>query len=524
MPENPLIDTLREAVAVSPDNIPLRRHFAQTLLSSGYAADAEAEFRATIALAGNILDAAEDLQNGLLGALYRQGKSSEALLILQEIKDSGAAPLSPTLMAQRARLLADTGQIPLAIGEYLQAIDADPSVADPELSAALGLASNAPPAPDAERPPPAPTPPQSTASDLQEGVTPISDLNFSQTETGDEWEGEGAGEGEDVSVADDVEAWIRLGADGERIDVEASADDYDDDDDESEGEELERPKINFTDVGGMQQVKEEIDIKIIQPLLHPELYEAYGKSAGGGILMYGPPGCGKTHLARATAGEVRAQFISVGINDVLDMYFGNSEQKLHELFNLARSHTPCVLFFDEVDALGASRTDMRQSTGRHLINQFLSELDGVNTSNDGVLILAATNAPWHLDSAFRRPGRFDRIVFVPPPDDVARGEILRILLHGKPIEKMDFDKLGKKLKDLSGADLKAVVDTAIEAKLREAMQKGKPSPLTTRDMQQAAKRIKPTTKEWFQSARNYALYSNESGLYDDILEYLNIKR
>src|SRR5439155_12031124 len=196
---------------------------------------------------------------------------------------------------------------------------------------------------------------------------------------------------------------------------------------------------NFQDVGGMGHVKEEIRMKIIHPLTHPELYKAYGKAIGGGILMYGPPGCGKTHLARATAGEVHAGFIAVGINDVLEMWIGQSERNLHETFERARAHKPCVLFFDEVDALGASRSDLRHSTGRQLINQFLAELDGVQSSNDGVLILAATNAPWHLDAAFRRPGRFDRIVFVPPPDAPARAAILRILLKGKPVQTPDLD-------------------------------------------------------------------------------------
>src|SRR5207253_50493 len=143
----------------------------------------------------------------------------------------------------------------------------------------------------------------------------------------------------------------------------------------------------FKDVGGMDTLKDEIRMKIIHPLEHPELYQAYGKTVGGGILMYGPPGCGKTHLARATAGEVRAGFLAVGINDVLDMWIGQSERNLHELFERARANRPCVLFFDEVDALGASRSDLRQSGGRHQINQFLAELDGIKSSNEGVLIL-----------------------------------------------------------------------------------------------------------------------------------------
>jgi SpoVK/Ycf46/Vps4 family AAA+-type ATPase len=286
--------------------------------------------------------------------------------------------------------------------------------------------------------------------------------------------------------------------------------------------EIERPKINFNDVGGMEKVKEEIRLKIIHPLTHADLYAAYGKPIGGGILMYGPPGCGKTYLARATAGEIKAAFISVGINDVLDMWIGNSERNLHSLFEQARQHKPCVLFFDEVDALGASRADMRQHAGRQLINQFLSEMDGVKSSNEGVLILAATNAPWHLDSAFRRPGRFDRVLFVPPPDAAARASVLRLQCKGKPMEEVDFDHLGKKTENFSGADLKAVVDVAIERKLQEALKTGVPKPLSTKDLAAAAGTLKPTTKEWFATARNYALYSNQGGIYDDILQHLKM--
>lgn len=285
---------------------------------------------------------------------------------------------------------------------------------------------------------------------------------------------------------------------------------------------IERPKITFAEVGGMDAVKEEIQLKIIHPLTHAELYQAYGKTVGGGILMYGPPGCGKTYLARATAGEIKAAFLAVGINDVLDMWIGNSERNLHSLFEQAREHKPCVLFFDEVDALGASRADMRQHAGRQLINQFLAEMDGVKQSNEGVLVLAATNAPWHLDSAFRRPGRFDRVLFVPPPDAAARAAILRLHCKGKPVEEIDYERLGKKTEHFSGADLKAVVDVAVEAKLKTALKEGVPKPLTTSDLLGAASKLKPTTREWFATARNYALYSNQGGMYDDILPYLKL--
>ncbi|MBN8247636.1 MAG: ATP-binding protein, partial [Verrucomicrobia bacterium] len=290
---------------------------------------------------------------------------------------------------------------------------------------------------------------------------------------------------------------------------------------ESEAE-VERPRATFADVGGMEDLKEEIRLKIIHPLSHADLFKAYGKKVGGGVLLYGPPGCGKTHLARATAGEVRAGFIVVSIHDVLDMWIGNSERNLHGLFEQARRNAPCVLFFDEVDALGASRADMKTSAGRHLINQFLSELDGVRSSNEGVLILGATNAPWHLDSAFRRPGRFDRILFVPPPDTAARAAILRLQLRGKPASDLEIEPVARKCEGFSGADLKAVVDLTVENKLRDALKRGTPEPIRTRDLLAAAAALRPTTREWFATARNYALYSNQGGVYDEILKYLKL--
>ena len=444
------VQSLREAIKLSPDNLPLRLHLAGTLAGFGRHDEAEKEYRQALSLAPD--DTRPKL--GLATCFYQQGKNSAALVIVEELIKSPTAPAAVHVLF--ARLLLRAGDVERAVRQYKRALDVDPSAADAELAARLGVR--------AERP-------GDDDRDVVDGKVRAT------------WDG-GPGAGE---------------------------------------VEVERPKVNFQHVGGMDALKEEIRLKIIHPLEHPELYKAYGKTVGGGILMYGPPGCGKTHLARATAGEIRAGFLSVGISDVLDMWIGNSERNLHELFEQARRNTPCVLFFDEVDALAASRADMRHSGARHLINQFLAELDGMNAGNEGVLILAATNAPWHVDAAFRRPGRFDRILFVPPPDAPARASILRILARGKPLDPaLDFDHVAKKSEAFSGADLKAVVDLAVENKLREAMKSGVPSPLTTKDLLAAASTIKPSTREWFSTARNYALYSNQGGTYDDILKYLKM--
>ncbi|HRP05518.1 MAG TPA: ATP-binding protein, partial [Opitutaceae bacterium] len=164
------------------------------------------------------------------------------------------------------------------------------------------------------------------------------------------------------------------------------------------------------------------------------------------------------------------------------------------------------------------------SGGRQLINQFLSELDGVQSSNEGVLILAATNAPWHIDAAFRRPGRFDRIIFVPPPDFKARVEIVRLQLQGKPMDLIDYDVIARKTDGFSGADIKAAIDLAIEARLRDALKTGQVKPMLEGDLLAAVKKLRPTTREWFETARNHALYANQSGLYDDVLTFLGVKK
>ena len=179
-----------------------------------------------------------------------------------------------------------------------------------------------------------------------------------------------------------------------------------------------------------------------------------------------------------------------------------------------------MLFFDEVDALAADRGAFRNSAGRSVINQFLAEMDGLNANNEGVLILAATNTPWHVDPAFRRPGRFDDVLFVPPPDPAARVAILRVLLRDRPVGDIDLERLASRTADYSGADLRGVVERALTRKLGAAIKDGQIRPLTTTDILDAARGFTPTTAEWFATVRNYLLYANQSGLYDPVRPYL----
>lgn len=282
--------------------------------------------------------------------------------------------------------------------------------------------------------------------------------------------------------------------------------------------------LKLADVAGMEQVKRRLNLAFLAPLRNPEMMKMYGKTLRGGLMLYGPPGCGKTFIARATAGEMGARFVSVGLADVLDMYLGQSERNLHEIFETARRNAPCVLFFDEIDALGRKRSQMRNSAGREAVNQLLAELDSVGNDNRGVFVLAATNHPWDVDSALRRPGRLDRTLLVLPPDAPAREAVLRYHVTGKPVEALDFAWLAGKTEGYSGADLAHLCESAAELAMEEAMASGKPRPLALADFKKALKDVKPSTRAWLETARNYAMFANEGGAYDELLDYLRAAR
>lgn len=282
-----------------------------------------------------------------------------------------------------------------------------------------------------------------------------------------------------------------------------------------------RDVVTFDDVGGLDPLKKRIRRRVILPLKKPGLFQRFRRKAGGGILLYGAPGCGKTLMARAIAGECGFPFYDVKISDVLDMWIGSSEQRLAGIFQTARAHAPSVLFFDEVEALGAQRRAQQNSAISNLVSHFLNELDGYSAANDGVLVLAATNVPWAVDAAFRRPGRFDRVLFVPPPDRQAREAILYIHLRDRPVaESVNVRELARKTSGFSGADLQNLVETAVDEAIAESIDEAREVSLSPRHFTAALEEVRSTTSEWLTTARNYAKYSNEGGQYDEVLDFL----
>jgi AAA+ superfamily predicted ATPase len=294
--------------------------------------------------------------------------------------------------------------------------------------------------------------------------------------------------------------------------------------DEARAYDAEPAGLTLSDVAGLTEVKQRLEAAFLAPMRNPELRKLYGKSLRGGLLLYGPPGCGKTFIARAVAGEIGARFITVSFADLIDMFVGRSERNIHELFEVARRNAPCVLFLDEVDAIGQKRSQLRNTPMRSAVNQLLLELDDVASDNTGVFLLAATNHPWDVDSALRRPGRFDRTLLVLPPDGPAREGVFRYHLRERPVAGIDLARLSKLTDGYSGADIAHICETAAERALLDSVNRGEPRLIGQADLEAAVAEVRPSLGTWFDTARNVALFANEGGAYDDLVAYLRKRR
>jgi SpoVK/Ycf46/Vps4 family AAA+-type ATPase len=279
-------------------------------------------------------------------------------------------------------------------------------------------------------------------------------------------------------------------------------------------------KTRFMHIAGMEDLKKSIRLQIIEPFVNPGLFARFRKKAGGGILLYGPPGCGKTMLARAVANECNASFLSIGISEILTAWLGESERNLASMFEKARAQKPCVMFFDELDALAFSRSKASSDTSRKIVNEFLSQLDGFEKANDQVLILAATNMPWDVDPAMKRPGRFARQVFVPPPDAAARARIIELALDSVPHGELDVGAIARVTEQYSGADVDALVERAKEYVIGEYMETRRERDISQQDLLRAAQEMTPSTQDWLRTARNLVKYAGGDDSYRDLEKYL----
>jgi transitional endoplasmic reticulum ATPase len=253
---------------------------------------------------------------------------------------------------------------------------------------------------------------------------------------------------------------------------------------------LEVPNVKWTDIGGLEAVKQELMEAVEWPLKYPEVFKRLGIRPPRGILLYGPPGTGKTLLAKAVATESQANFISVKGPEVLSKWVGESEKAVREIFRKARETAPCIIFFDELDSI-APRRGFHTDAGvtDRIVNQLLTEMDGIQ-SLKGVVVLGATNRPDILDPALLRPGRFDRVLYVPPPDKAARLAIFKIHTREMPLdEDVDLDILASVTEGYTGADIEAVVREAAMLAARENINAQK---VSMRHFEKALLKIKPS--------------------------------
>ena len=262
------------------------------------------------------------------------------------------------------------------------------------------------------------------------------------------------------------------------------------DDDLSKFVPVEKTGVSLDDVAGLEDVKREIKSLITDPLSHPDLYKTFKKKLGGGILLYGVPGTGKTMIAQAIANEINAKFYSIKCSDIASKWFGDSEQNVKNLFAEARKNPCSIIFFDEFEALGAKR-DSYSTVMKRLVPELLSQIQGFEKSDNILVIIASTNRPWDIDSAFLRPGRFDTHIYVPLPDYKARQAIVEKEISGVPVEPdVDSAEIAQRTDGFNGADMKNYCERLKNFAIARSIEKNAPSPITHDDVEETFKIVK----------------------------------
>lgn len=467
----PTSTALRDALTQSPNNLSLLLLYGRACLEELHLDEAREVFERALEIDSDQTDA----QLGIAKVLFMEGNTSGAAVRAERVLflEPNNAPAHLLL----SRVYLSEGERAKAIEHFDRAAQIDGTMSDPALERELGRTAR-----DARKTAPAPAPEPVN----QEPATAGGDQD----------------EFMDDPFDDPPYDW--------RPETFYAPGDPD------------RGGVTFADVGGMEELKEEIRLKITYPLQFPDLYKAYGRKTGGGILIYGPPGCGKTLMLRAVAGEVPCNYLAVGLHEIFDPYFGSTERNLHQIFETARANAPCVLVFDDLDSLAQDRRQIRESQMRNLVNQFLHEMDGLRGDNQRILVIGATNQPWALDPAFRRPGRFDQAIFVAPPDAPARAQIIDLLAKDKPIADFDNTELIEATNGFSGADLKWVFDRAAELALSAAIHTGHPVPITLELLLAVAKAHSPSTQSWFEGMHTHAQQQDgPDSIFNDMRKFLN---
>ena len=279
----------------------------------------------------------------------------------------------------------------------------------------------------------------------------------------------------------------------------------------------EKPDIGFGDIGGLDNVKEEMKKAIIYPFTHKKLYDYYNQKPGGGVLLYGPPGCGKTMIAKAAATECDADFINVETSTIMSKWVGESEKSIKQVFSVARDCNRAIIFFDEFDAVAGRRGEL-EDYAKRIVNELLQQMDGMD-KNDNILVLAATNEPWAIDPALRRPGRFKKLIFIPPPDLEARKAIFNIYLKKLPLESdVEAGVLSNKTGMYSGADIKAICDDAAEIPLQEALEGKPPRKISIKDFLFVLNNRRSSIIPWQRMAIEQVRKIGEEDLFKDLMK------
>ncbi len=296
----------------------------------------------------------------------------------------------------------------------------------------------------------------------------------------------------------------------EKINKKTDQTEDEEDDDVKKWQTAEIPKIKFSDVAGLEDVKKAITIRMINPIKYPDKYKMYGKKTGGGVLLYGPPGTGKTMIAKAIANEVGAKFYAVKGSDIVSKWVGDSEKNINSLFQEANKQDRAIIFIDEMDSLIGRRGLDTHNDKR--VNEFLQQIDGFAGRNPNLLLLGATNRPWDIDSAAMRSGRFSQKIYLPLPDAPARKFMIEKNMKGVPVAKdFDIDRIVEQTEMYSGADIEELCDRAKDEPLLKAIATDSVILVTNKDFDDVLEKMPPSVTE--KELKQFEEYNNEINSY-----------